>query len=97
MRRLLARFRRSIRWIPRPVRRIIVLVIGGTVLLIGIIMIIAPGPAVVVVPLGLAILALEFAWARRWLAHIKRGANHVKNRMTRKSQAGASPSNSPMR
>ncbi len=51
----------------RYARRIVVLVMGMTVLLIGIAMIILPGPAVVVIPLGLAILATEFAWARRWL------------------------------
>ena len=50
----------------RPlVRKLIVAVIGGTVVLFGLVLIILPGPAVVVVPLGLALLATEFAWARR--------------------------------
>lgn len=50
----------------RPrVRKSIVAVIGSTVVLFGLALIILPGPAVVVVPLGLAILATEFAWARR--------------------------------
>lgn len=44
---------------------IFVLVFGGTVLLLGIVMIVAPGPAIVFIPLGLAILSLEFVWARR--------------------------------
>jgi tellurite resistance protein TerC len=48
-------------------KRVTVALIGGTVLLIGVIMIITPGPALVVIPAGLAILAIEFAWARRWL------------------------------
>lgn len=48
-----------------PVRRILIGTVGGIVLLVGIAMIILPGPAIVVVPLGLAILATEFAWARR--------------------------------
>ena len=52
-------------------RRIAVFVVGVSVLLIGIIMIVTPGPAIVVVPLGLAILAVEFAWARRWLKHLR--------------------------
>jgi len=56
-------------------RRIAVLVIGGTVCLIGIAMIVLPGPALVVIPLGLGILGLEFAWARRWLARVKKAAN----------------------
>lgn len=56
-------------WLWRHMRRIIVFVVGSTVVLIGILMIIGPGPAVVVIPLGLAILATEFVWARRWLAY----------------------------
>lgn len=50
----------------RPrVRKLIVGVIGTTVVLFGLALVVLPGPAVVVVPLGLAILATEFAWARR--------------------------------
>ena len=48
-------------------RRAVVAVIGFTVLLIGIAMVVLPGPAVVVIPLGLAILATEFLWAKRLL------------------------------
>jgi len=55
----------------RHIRRFIILVVGSTVLLIGIIMFITPGPAVIVIPLGLGILALEFAWARRLLKKAK--------------------------
>lgn len=51
----------------RQVRKIIVLVIGGTVVLAGLVMMVLPGPAIVVVPAGLAILATEFVWARRLL------------------------------
>ena len=40
-------------------------VIGITVVVFGLALIVLPGPAVLVVPLGLAILATEFAWARR--------------------------------
>jgi len=48
-------------------RRLIVAIIGGLVLLVGLAMIVLPGPAFVVVPLGLGILSTEFSWARRWL------------------------------
>ena len=53
------------------VRRIAVLVVGLTILAIGIVMIVAPGPAIVVIPIGLAILGLEFAWARLWLRRLR--------------------------
>ncbi len=48
-------------------KRVVVTVVGGTVLAIGVALIVLPGPAFVVIPIGLAILAIEFAWARRWL------------------------------
>ena len=51
--------------------RIAVAVIGGTVLLVGVAMILLPGPAFVVIPAGLGILGLEFAWARRLLTRVK--------------------------
>ena len=51
-------------------RKLLVGVLGGSVVLVGIAMIALPGPAILVIPVGLAILATEFVWARRWL---KRG------------------------
>jgi len=48
-------------------RRGAVIVVGFTVLSVGIAMTVLPGPAIVVIPLGLAILATEFVWARRLL------------------------------
>jgi tellurite resistance protein TerC len=55
----------------RIARRIVIGLIGGSVLLLGAIMIVTPGPAFVVIPAGLAILAMEFAWAKRWLHKIR--------------------------
>jgi tellurite resistance protein TerC len=55
----------------RWARRIAVAVVGGTVLLVGFALIVLPGPAFVVIPVGLAILGLEFAWARVWLRKVK--------------------------
>jgi uncharacterized protein (TIGR02611 family) len=48
--------------------RIAYVVAGFTVLAAGITLLVAPGPAFVVIPLGLAMLSLEFAWAERLLA-----------------------------
>jgi hypothetical protein len=59
------------------VRRIIVSVIGGTVLLIGIALLVLPGPAFIVIPIGLAILATEYAWARHWLKRAREIASGV--------------------
>jgi len=59
------------------VKRVIVSVVGATVLLIGIALLILPGPAFIVIPVGLAILASEYAWARRWLRKVRRMASDV--------------------
>ena len=55
----------------RGARKLVVLVVGGTTLAIGVVMIVAPGPALVVIPAGLAILATEFIWARRLLTRVR--------------------------
>jgi len=47
-------------------------VLGGTVLLLGIVMVITPGPAFILIPLGLGLLGIEYAWARNWLRKIRR-------------------------
>jgi uncharacterized protein (TIGR02611 family) len=52
-------------------RRVVVTVVGTTVLLLGVVMLVTPGPGLIVIPLGLAILSLEFAWARHWLRKVR--------------------------
>jgi len=61
-------------------KRAIKIVVGFTVLLAGLAMTVLPGPAIVVIPAGLAILATEFLWARRLLERIKQGASNAFNR-----------------
>lgn len=58
-------------------RRLIVFVVGMSVVIVGIVMIVAPGPATIVIPAGLAILATEFVWAKRWLDYLKRRAQEA--------------------
>ncbi len=55
----------------KKIKRIIVTLVGGTVLAVGIALLLLPGPAFLVIPAGLGILAMEFAWARRWLRKTK--------------------------
>ncbi len=52
-------------------KRLIIAIVGFTVLLIGLAMIVLPGPAFIVIPVGIGILAIEFAWARRLLKRVK--------------------------
>ena len=67
-------------------RKVVIALIGGTVTLIGIAMIVLPGPAFVVLPAGLAILAIEFAWARRWLKKVKQMAQEAMDKLHHNSQ-----------
>ena len=55
----------------KTARRIAILTVGSTVLLLGIIMLVTPGPGLIVIPIGLAILGVEFAWARIWLRKVR--------------------------
>ena len=76
----------SLKDLPSPLRKLIVGVIGGTIVLIGVAMIVLPGPAFIVIPVGLGILATEFAWARRAVRRARvmiakaRGRESGKNR-----------------
>jgi len=51
----------------RIARRVIIGVVGVSIVAVGVVMLVVPGPAVLVIPIGLAVLALEFVWARRLL------------------------------
>ena len=63
--------RRAVHLTYRTARRIAVLAVGSTVLLLGIVMLVTPGPGLIVIPVGLAILGVEFAWARLWLRKVR--------------------------
>lgn len=55
----------------KQIKRIFIGIIGTTILIIGLAMIILPGPAFIVIPLGLSILATEFLWARKIMDKFK--------------------------
>lgn len=66
--------RLAIESLPRALRAVKV-VLGFTLLLVGIALIVLPGPAVVVIPVALAILASEFVWAKKLLDRFKSRIN----------------------
>ena len=61
-------------------KRAIVVIAGFTILLVGVAMIVLPGPAFVVVPIGLAVLATEFIWARNLLDSLKERFERMRKR-----------------
>ena len=74
--------------LPR-VRKAVVAIIGGTVLVFGIILIFLPGPSFLVIPAGLAILATEFVWAQRWLQRVRDLIDKTRNRFRNRKSAAA--------
>jgi uncharacterized protein (TIGR02611 family) len=60
--------------------KIAVAVVGTLVTVVGVVMLVTPGPAFVLIPLGLAILATEFAFARRWLRWARHQAEKAQQR-----------------
>jgi uncharacterized protein (TIGR02611 family) len=65
------------------VRKVAVATAGFSVLTVGVALIVLPGPAVIVIPIGLAILAKEFTWARRVLTWSTARATHAWTRLRR--------------
>ena len=61
----------------RQGRRIVVAVFGFTVLLLGVVMIVTPGPGWLVILLGLSILSAEFVWARRLMKRLKQTGKDI--------------------
>ena len=68
----------------RHAKRVIVGVIGSTILLIGIAMLVLPGPGLLVIIAGLGLLATEFVWARGLLEKAKHHYHKTKNKITKR-------------
>ncbi len=65
-------------------RRIGIAIAGGAVTAAGVALLVLPGPGIVVIALGLAILALEFERPRVWLARMKAKGLELKDKVISK-------------
>ncbi len=63
----------------KQAKRLIKVVMGFTVLALGSIMLVTPGPGIVTIVLGLAILGTEFVWAKKLMKRFEKEAVNVKN------------------
>lgn len=79
------------RFIGRSGKRVAITVVGGAVLVAGLFMLVLPGPGILVVLAGLAILGTEYAWARRAMDAARRRAKDVAARVRRRRAAGKPP------
>jgi len=72
----------------KQAKKLIIGVVGFTVLLTGLAMLVLPGPAFIVIPIGLGILAVEFAWAKRLLKKAKSRFNKYNKKFNQSKEAG---------
>lgn len=81
----------------RHARRVIVTVVGFTLLIGGVVMIVTPGPGLLVMIIGLSVLAAEFVWARRLLKRVRQtGAQIGETVFGRAKPAAAAPPDSQL-
>lgn len=77
-------FGATVRFIFRNGKRIAVTVVGGVLLLLGLVMMFTPGPGIVLIVAGLAVLASEYVWAQRALHFARAKAQQAKDKVRRK-------------
>jgi hypothetical protein len=73
----------TVRFVLRNGRRIIVSAVGFGLIAVGLVLLVIPGPGVVLLGAGLAVLASEYVWAQRALNYTRRTASQVRNRVRR--------------
>jgi uncharacterized protein (TIGR02611 family) len=81
----MARPREVVSWAGRSTKRIIVSIVGFTLIALGLVLLVIPGPGLLVLAAGLAVLATEYAWARKLLDSAKRRAAALRARARRNS------------
>lgn len=71
--------------LPHPIRWIVASTVGFTLVILGLVFMVLPGPGIPLVIAGLAILATEFAWAEIVLNRTKHHASKLVNKVRKKS------------
>ena len=61
----------------KQIRKLVIFLIGTSVVLIGCVLFFTPGPAIIVIPVGLAVLATEFIWAKKLLKKFKETTSSI--------------------
>jgi len=55
----------------RLLRRIVLTIVGTVILAVGVVLLVAPGPGLLVILLALIVFAVEYEWARRHLVTVR--------------------------
>jgi uncharacterized protein (TIGR02611 family) len=77
-------FGATVRFILRNGKRVGVSILGMVLVAAGLIMLLLPGPGLLAIIAGLAVLATEYVWAERMLNLAKRKAEGAKDRLLRR-------------
>lgn len=80
----MATARGMIRWVGRNSKRVAITIVGFVLVLGGMVLLVLPGPGMLVIIAGLAVLGTEYMWARRMLDMAKRKAKETAGRVRRK-------------
>lgn len=84
-------FKAVVMFLGRNGRRIGITIAGGVVILVGIALLVLPGPGWLLIFAGLAILSTEYVWAKRLLVTARRKAEEAKDKVLRKKKNGDPP------
>ena len=81
----------TIRFLMRNGKRIGVSIAGLVLVVLGLVMLVLPGPGVLLLLAGLAVLATEYVWAQRMLNYAKHKAGQAKDAVLRKKAGEPEP------
>lgn len=82
-------FSKAWKLLPKTLRKAIVLLVGSTFILIGLLLIVLPGPFTLpMLILGLVVLAVEFAWAESLLIRVRHHGRKINPRKLFKKNSG---------
>ena len=83
------------RFIGRNSKRVGITIGGVVLLILGVVMLVLPGPGLLVIIAGLAVLATEYVWAQRLLRIARERATQAKDAVLRKKKDETSEAEEP--
>jgi uncharacterized protein (TIGR02611 family) len=83
------------RFIMKNGKRLAVSVAGFALVAVGLVLMVLPGPGVLFIIAGLAVLATEYVWAQRALNFAKAKAEQAKNKVLRRNGQAGPPADDP--
>jgi hypothetical protein len=82
-------FSQSWKLLPKTLRKTIALLVGSTLIVMGLLLIVLPGPFTMpLLVMGLVVLAVEFAWAETLLIRVRHHGAKINPRKLFKKKSG---------